>query len=66
MENIFPHCKKQVEFSTVWKIFLRFFHAMENFFASFPHYGKLPEKAGFTGISGSYPGAVERNARRPM
>ncbi|NCC92253.1 MAG: hypothetical protein EOM10_03055 [Opitutae bacterium] len=29
------------EFSTVWKTFNDFFHAMENFLRNFPQYGKL-------------------------
>ena len=71
---IFPHYgklfstlwKKRAIFSTLWKNFEGFFHAMENISASFPHYGKLNEKAGFTGFSGCFPGAVERSTRRPM
>ena len=38
----FPHNGKLfAEFSTVWKLFSRFFHAMENFLRIFPQYGKL-------------------------
>jgi len=33
--------KKRAEFSTVWKIFLRIFHAMEKIFSIFPRYGKF-------------------------
>jgi hypothetical protein len=44
MENfwaIFPqHGKLFADFSTLWKTFCRFFHAMENFFGIFPRYGK--------------------------
>ena len=37
----FPrHGKLFAEFSTVWKLFLRFFHSMENFLRFFPRYGK--------------------------
>ena len=37
----FPHYGKLFEeFSTVWKIFQRFFHSMENFLRFFPRYGK--------------------------
>ena len=38
----FPHYGKLfAEFSTVWKLFLRFFHSMENFLRFFPRYGKI-------------------------
>jgi len=43
MENFFAdfprHGKIWTEFSTPWKIFCGFFHAMENYF---PHRGKYP------------------------
>ena len=38
----FPHYGKLFEeFSTVWKLFARFFHSMENILRFFPRYGKL-------------------------
>jgi hypothetical protein len=37
----FPHCgKKRLDFSTLWKKFRGFFHAMEKLCAIFPHNGK--------------------------
>jgi len=45
MENFlrnFPQYGKYFsDFSTVWKTFCDFFHAMEKISASFPRYGKL-------------------------
>jgi len=45
MENFFPdfprYGKFLGEFSTPWKTFAWFFHAMEKFWASFPRHGKL-------------------------
>ena len=39
--HTFPrHGKLFAEFSTLWKLFSRFFHSMENFLRFFPRYGK--------------------------
>ena len=44
------------EFSTLWKIFGRFFHAMEKLFANFPHNGKTFSTVWKTRISGCFQG----------
>ena len=67
MENffeVFPQYGKLFEeFSTAWKIFSDFFHAMENCFS---HCEKRDENACFQRVYGCWIGAVERSTRRPL
>ena len=61
---IFPRYGKFFEdFSTVWKTFSKFFHAMENFIRMGDNRLKKPV---FSGFMGCWIGAVERSTRRPM
>jgi len=58
--------KSFADFSTLWKNFLGFFHAMEEMF---PWCGKLGFWGVFacaTGARGCSPRAVERSTRRPL
>ena len=51
------------DFSTLWKIIGRFFHAMERMF---PQCGKLGFRSVFGGFRAVRSGLLERSARRPM
>ena len=53
----FPQYGKYfLDFSTLWKIFGRFFHAMEKLFAVFPHNGKNSSTLWKTLILGCFRG----------
>lgn len=54
--------------STLWKIFFRFFHAMEDFLVIFPRYGRFfwefstLWKISFHGVESVFHGVAERVA----
>ena len=61
----FPHYGKLFEeFSTVWRIFQRIFHSMENFLRFFPRYGK--NFGEFSTLWKTYFHTVENGLKKPV
>jgi hypothetical protein len=76
MPHVLQNPPGREQFSTVWKLFARFFHAMEDFLPIFPRYGKIFHDFSmlwknfhfglFLVVFRLFSWAVERSTRRPL